>query len=72
MSALASLKDGSSIWRCDFCGVETVPFKEVGPLGWGLDCYPGGPHHWCRKCIVNEGIDVGFAVDWAAAWDELA
>lgn len=52
-------------WVCDFCRVESVP--NVEPLGWIVDEYPGGPHHFCPECVEVHGVEPSTAEDWRAA-----
>lgn len=65
---------GGWYWRCDACGVETVPQQagdERWPVGWIRDYYPGGSHHHCPECTVCLQLVAGDEADWECAWDEL-
>jgi hypothetical protein len=60
---------GRCSWRCDGCGVETVPtLGAPAPVGWDDDQHAGGPWHFCPECcLVTGGIDPDDPDDWGSA-----
>ena len=57
---MTALRTRETVWRCDGCGVESVPLEvREGrpPVGWLLTVRDEEISHWCPECSMAQERD---------------